>query len=130
MRSSHGILLLPTANCTLYRHTWYVFRRLISFGCLPNLLVSQERGTWDSTKCCYLSVTNNLSIYFNSMDNSASSPFVCCMSQLAILRQRLTKSLDAECSVLYVGVLISLWLFLFAAQPIEFFLDGLKKFEQ
>jgi hypothetical protein len=64
MRSSHGILLLPTANCTLYRHTWYVFRRLISFGCLPNLLVSQERGTWDSTKCCYLSVRNNLSIFF------------------------------------------------------------------
>jgi hypothetical protein len=31
---------------------------------------------------------------------------------------------------LYVGVLISLWLFLFAAQPKEFFLDGLKKLEQ
>jgi hypothetical protein len=30
----------------------------------------------------------------------------------------------------YVGVLISLWLFLFAAQPKEFFLDGLKKLEQ
>jgi hypothetical protein len=30
----------------------------------------------------------------------------------------------------YVGVLISLWLFLFAAQPNEFFLDGLKKLEQ
>jgi hypothetical protein len=35
----------------------------------------------------------------------------------------------------YVGVLISLWLFLFpiflfAAQPKEFFLDGLKKVEQ
>jgi hypothetical protein len=28
------------------------------------------------------------------------------------------------------GVLISLWLFLFAAQPKEFFLDGLKKSEQ
>jgi hypothetical protein len=31
---------------------------------------------------------------------------------------------------LYVGVLISLRLFLFAAQPKEFFLDGLKKLEQ
>jgi hypothetical protein len=36
---------------------------------------------------------------------------------------------------LYVGVLISLWLFLFpifvfAAQPEKFFLDGLKKLEQ
>jgi hypothetical protein len=36
---------------------------------------------------------------------------------------------------IYVGVLISLWLFLFpdflfAAQPKEFFLDGLKKLEQ
>jgi hypothetical protein len=36
---------------------------------------------------------------------------------------------------LYTGVLISLWLllfpiFLFAAQPKEFFLDGLKKLEQ
>jgi hypothetical protein len=29
----------------------------------------------------------------------------------------------------YVGVLISLWLFLFAVQPKEFFLDGLKKLE-
>jgi hypothetical protein len=30
----------------------------------------------------------------------------------------------------YVGVLISLWLFLFAAQPKEYFLDELKKLEQ
>jgi hypothetical protein len=30
----------------------------------------------------------------------------------------------------YVGVLISLWLFIFAARPKEFFLDGLKKLEQ
>jgi hypothetical protein len=30
----------------------------------------------------------------------------------------------------YVRVLISLWLFLFAAQPKEFFLDGLKELEQ
>jgi hypothetical protein len=30
----------------------------------------------------------------------------------------------------YVGVLINLWLFLLAAQPKEFFLDGLKKLEQ
>jgi hypothetical protein len=30
----------------------------------------------------------------------------------------------------YVRVLISLWLFLFAAQPKEFTLDGLKKSEQ
>jgi hypothetical protein len=29
-----------------------------------------------------------------------------------------------------VGVLIRLWLFLFAAQTKEFFLDGLKKLEQ
>jgi hypothetical protein len=29
-----------------------------------------------------------------------------------------------------VGVLISLWFFLFAAQPKEFFLDGLMKLEQ
>jgi hypothetical protein len=34
------------------------------------------------------------------------------------------------CFSQYVGVLISLWLFLFAAQPKEFFLDGLKKLEQ
>jgi hypothetical protein len=36
----------------------------------------------------------------------------------------------SDCAVEYVGVLISLWLFLFAAQPKEFFLDGLKKLEQ
>jgi hypothetical protein len=30
----------------------------------------------------------------------------------------------------YVEVLIGLWLFLFAAQPKEFILDGLKKLEQ
>jgi hypothetical protein len=35
-----------------------------------------------------------------------------------------------ECITPYVGVLISLWLFLFAAQPKEFLLDGLKKLEQ
>jgi hypothetical protein len=29
----------------------------------------------------------------------------------------------------YIGVLISLWLFLFAAQPKEFFFDGLNKSE-
>jgi hypothetical protein len=31
---------------------------------------------------------------------------------------------------LYAAVLISLWLFLFATQPKEFFLDGLKNLEQ
>jgi hypothetical protein len=30
----------------------------------------------------------------------------------------------------YVGVLVSLWLFLFAAQQKEFFMDGLMKFEE
>jgi hypothetical protein len=35
-----------------------------------------------------------------------------------------------EASRRYVGVLISLWIFLFAAQPKEFFLDGLKKLER
>jgi hypothetical protein len=30
----------------------------------------------------------------------------------------------------YIGVLISLRIFLFAAQPKEFFLDGLRKLEQ
>jgi hypothetical protein len=40
--------------------------------------------------------------------------------------------LERDCAFreLYVGVLISLWLFLFAAQPKEFFLGGLKKLEQ
>jgi hypothetical protein len=33
-------------------------------------------------------------------------------------------------TVYYVGVLINLWLFLFAAQPKEFFLYGLKKLDQ
>jgi hypothetical protein len=33
-------------------------------------------------------------------------------------------------SLTYVGVLISLWLFLFGAQPKDFFLVGLKKLEQ
>jgi hypothetical protein len=33
-------------------------------------------------------------------------------------------------AMIFVAVLISLWLFLFAAQPKEFFLDGLKKLEQ
>jgi hypothetical protein len=41
-----------------------------------------------------------------------------------------------QCSIhIYIGMLVSLWLFLFpiflfAAQPKEFFLDGLKKLEQ
>jgi hypothetical protein len=43
--------------------------------------------------------------------------------------------LSTDTVVRYIGVLISLWLFLFptflfAAQPKEFFLDGLKKSEQ
>jgi hypothetical protein len=33
-------------------------------------------------------------------------------------------------NIIYVGMLISFWLFLFAAQPKEFSLDGLKKLEQ
>jgi hypothetical protein len=32
--------------------------------------------------------------------------------------------------IIYVGVLESLWLFLFAAQPKEFFLNGLNKLKQ
>jgi hypothetical protein len=32
--------------------------------------------------------------------------------------------------LIYVGVLISIWLFLFAAQPKEFFMDVLKKLKQ
>jgi uncharacterized membrane protein len=35
-----------------------------------------------------------------------------------------------SCGGEYIGVLISLWLFLFAAQPKESSLDGLKKIEQ
>jgi hypothetical protein len=31
---------------------------------------------------------------------------------------------------IYLGVMISLWFFLFAAQPKEFYLEGLKKLEQ
>jgi hypothetical protein len=40
------------------------------------------------------------------------------------------KIVPAVHTALYVGVLISIWLFLFAAQPKEFFLDRLKKLEQ
>jgi hypothetical protein len=45
------------------------------------------------------------------------------------------QSLEHVPACIYVGVLISLWLFLFpiflfAPQPKEFFLDGLKKLEQ
>jgi hypothetical protein len=49
---------------------------------------------------------------------------------------QLQKNHTAKCLLLeYVGALISLWLFpfpifLFAAQPKEFFLNGLKKLEQ
>jgi hypothetical protein len=44
-------------------------------------------------------------------------------------------SLHEKCIPLHLGMLISLWLFLFpillfAAQPKEFFLDSLKKLEQ
>lgn len=55
---------LFNANCTFYRHTWYVFTRLISLVCFPNSLVSQERGTWDWPKRCYLPVRNNLRTFF------------------------------------------------------------------
>jgi hypothetical protein len=42
----------------------------------------------------------------------------------------LYKAKDLSAPLVYVGVLINLWLFLFAAQAKEFFLDGLKKLEQ
>jgi hypothetical protein len=38
--------------------------------------------------------------------------------------------LHCYCQLTYVRVLISLWLFLFVAQPKNFFLDGLKKLEE
>jgi hypothetical protein len=38
--------------------------------------------------------------------------------------------MNEESELRYVGVLISLWLFLFAPQTKEFFLDWLKKLEQ
>jgi hypothetical protein len=41
-----------------------------------------------------------------------------------------TKFHNSEDHKIYVGVLISLWLFPFAAQPKEFFYAGLKKLEQ
>jgi hypothetical protein len=37
---------------------------------------------------------------------------------------------DQRVTRVNVGVLVSLWLFLFAAQPKEFFLNELKKLEQ
>jgi hypothetical protein len=37
---------------------------------------------------------------------------------------------DVNSGMTYIGVLISLWLFLFAAPPKEFIVDGLKKLEQ
>jgi hypothetical protein len=53
---------------------------------------------------------------------------ICTRKQTSTVRSNL-------CTHTYVGVLISLWLFLFsiflfAAQPKEFFLGGLKKLEQ
>jgi hypothetical protein len=55
-----------------------------------------------------------------------------------VIGQLVNGSRSTECSrteatkllTPYVGVLISLWLFLFAAKPKEVFLDGLKKLEQ
>jgi hypothetical protein len=54
--------------------------------------------------------------------------------ELRIHRSRRKDAINLSV-VMYVGVPISLWLFLFpiflfAAQPKEFFLDGLKKLEQ
>jgi hypothetical protein len=41
-----------------------------------------------------------------------------------------TETIHEKKTYKYVAVLISLWLFLLAAQPKEFFLDRLKKLEQ
>jgi hypothetical protein len=51
------------------------------------------------------------------------------VSVYRIYSVRIGNTLMWVCNV-YVGLLISFWLFLFAAQPKEFFLDGLKKSEQ
>jgi hypothetical protein len=48
--------------------------------------------------------------------------------QVQKVKKRDMKAGRIKCCV--IGVLISLWPFLFAAQPEEFFLDGLKKLEQ
>jgi hypothetical protein len=45
-------------------------------------------------------------------------------------RRHILKNSNIRSHLKYVGVLISLWLFLFAAQPKEFFLNKLKKSEQ
>jgi hypothetical protein len=50
------------------------------------------------------------------------------VSKLGWLIQLVKHAIWADSS--YVGVLIILWLFLFAAQSKEFFLNGLKKLEQ
>jgi hypothetical protein len=56
-------------------------------------------------------------------------------NRLALLLPKSFTDKPLKNSLLYVGVLITLWIFLFpiflfAAQPKEFFLDGLKKLEQ
>jgi hypothetical protein len=62
------------------------------------------------------------------------------MLGISWLAQRLAASKEGLCSMEIVGyltilsdylrVLINLWLSLFAAQPKEFFLNGIKKLEQ
>jgi hypothetical protein len=52
-----------------------------------------------------------------------------CVSESHI-RGRPSLNNDSTQVSLYVGLMISLWIFLFTAQPKEFFLDGLKKLEQ
>jgi hypothetical protein len=67
----------------------------------------------------------------------SDSKFLCPVEFLAVCTRN-TRGLQRSCKqgsfrafdAIYVGVLISLWLFLFAVQPKEFFLGGLKKLEQ
>jgi hypothetical protein len=98
-RSCRNTFLLLTANCTFYRHIWYAFARLITLVCLSNLLVSQKRGTWYSSTSCYLLVRNNLKRFhfWNSMNNSASSPFIRFASTWPSARKQFARSLDVQC---------------------------------
>jgi hypothetical protein len=95
---------------------------------VPNQ-ISKKALRWAGPTACLIFRPDKLRrLYFSNFvreDLTLSSTFSCVSPEIDMNDVTLLCIVTA-----YVGVLKSLWLFLFATQPKEFFLDGLKKLEQ
>jgi hypothetical protein len=85
-----------------------------------------DRDVWTDTFAHECSVNHSWSNLRRVRSAMCGGSMRISRSSLNVLRGRL----NTVSAAMYVGMLIILWLLLFAAQPKEFFLDVLKKLEQ